>query len=618
MFFKRLLATKYWLGSRFIPKRAGHYILKYNKLMDEIERERRTAFCVGRINDKANCVTKNKIIPRVPCDYGVLVDGPFATSYSLAECNRSLAKGMLEIGHEASLSDYASQHFATVDDLAANGIDADLAYDRSREIHVYLRNTYPPKVRGMNGEFNAYSCYGWEETRFLPEYVSVFNEKLDAVFTTSNFVTKVLQDSGVTVPVFTVGNGVDNWERAAEQPYEVPHKKFVFLHVSSCFPRKSPEVVVSAYEKAFTCDDDVTLIIKTFKNPHNHITELIEERKAQNPKFPDLRLIEDDLSIGQLKSLVNQSDIAVLPSRGEGFGLPHAQAFLSGIPIVTVNWSGPADFCSKDSAFFVDYKLSKAQSHFAIEQSLWADPDPDHLMRVMKEVVDVPKARLKRMADTGRDIILCTYTWKAVAERIDRVVRNLPDMPAVPALNVGWISSWNVRCGIAEYSSYELINFPVPVTVLACEDVNFAKDGENVVRCWRKYDSLGKLKNVVSEKKFNVVVIQYHPGFFDENELSDLIDYLHGLNSVVVAVLHNTSKLSCLNKLALADRLLVHSIDDVNHLKNIGIVENVALYQLGVYIPEFCRADFYGKIGGGILLLQLLAFAFRTRGCARL
>ena len=69
-----------------------------------------------------------------------------------------------------------------------------------------------------------------------------------------------------------------NWMVAHPKNLNLGAKSFRFLHISSCFPRKGIQVLLEAYGEAFTINDDVSLIIKTFRNPHNnYAAKLIED-----------------------------------------------------------------------------------------------------------------------------------------------------------------------------------------------------------------------------------------------------------------------------------------------------------------------------------------------------
>ena len=67
----------------------------------------------------------------------------------------------------------------------------------------------------------------------------------------------------------------------------------------------------------------------------------------------------------ELAALYGLADCYVHPSRGEGFGLPVAEAMLAGVPVISVAWSGLADFVSEETAVTVPYTLVAAESHLA-------------------------------------------------------------------------------------------------------------------------------------------------------------------------------------------------------------------------------------------------------------
>ena len=163
--------------------------------------------------------------------------------------------------------------------------------------------------------------YGWEEGELPADWVAHFNQHLHGITTMSRFVSKVLVDNGVTVPQVVAGVGVDHWERVTPDPsYTLPESAsgFRFLHVSSCFPRKGIDVLLRAWGRAFIAEDDVTLIIKTFPNPHNEAHALLEMARDEDDGYPNVLLIEDDLTNEELKALMMACDALVAPSRGEG------------------------------------------------------------------------------------------------------------------------------------------------------------------------------------------------------------------------------------------------------------------------------------------------------------
>ena len=83
-----------------------------------------------------------------------------------------------------------------------------------------------------------------------------------------------------------------------------------------------------------------------------------DDFRKNNPLFPKVELIYDDLTDEDLKALYLQSDLLIAPSRAEGFGLPIAEAMKLGIPVITTAWGGQMDFCNHQNSWLIDFKLS--------------------------------------------------------------------------------------------------------------------------------------------------------------------------------------------------------------------------------------------------------------------
>jgi glycosyltransferase involved in cell wall biosynthesis len=65
-------------------------------------------------------------------------------------------------------------------------------------------------------------------------------------------------------------------------------------------------------------------------------------------------------------------DCFVLPTRGEGWGLPIFEAMAMGLPVIATNWSGQVDFMNENNAFpiRVDKLVPSWGSDFLTEQVL--------------------------------------------------------------------------------------------------------------------------------------------------------------------------------------------------------------------------------------------------------
>jgi len=529
------------------------------------------------------------------------IEGPFDSSYSLALLNRETARALDMLGHRVALhSTEGPGDFPPRDAFLQANEDLARLHAECRKVSqegsdVVSRNLYPPRVSDMKGRLNLLHHYAWEESGFPLEWADDFSVYLDGVTCLSDHVQKVLIDHGVTSRLSVSGCGVDHWERIApDHNFTVEGKSFRFLHVSSCFPRKGADLLLQAYGRSFSAKDDVTLIIKTHPNPHNEIRKWLADAKADRQDFPDVLIIEDDLADSQLKALYHQCHVLVAPSKAEGFGLPIAEAMLSGLPVITTAWGGQLDFCDDNSAWLIDYDFEAAQSHFGVFDSAWARPRVEDLAERMRELYEMSPGERQQRAAVGRTRLMENFRWCDVAERLVLAARQCAETPSVSSPRIGWVTTWNTRCGIAGYSEHLVRNMSSEVTILAPRNqARTATDEENVLRCWSigDDDDLSGLQSVIDDRNFDTVVIQFNYGFFSFDHLNGLLAKLLDDGRTVVVVLHSTTdptghankRLEMLREtLSRCARILVHALPDLNRLKLLGLVRNVTLFPHGV------------------------------------
>lgn len=530
------------------------------------------------------------------------IEGPFDSSYSLALLNRETARALELLGHHVvlhsteGLGDFPPNPAFLIANPDIASLQARDGAIPEIEADITSRNLYPPRVADMNCRFNFLHHYAWEESGFQQDWVDDFNTHLHGITCLSRHVGKILIDHGVTVPMSVSGCGVDHWERVIAHPsFKVKGKPFRFLHVSSCFPRKGADSLLKAYGQAFSCQDECTLIIKTFPNPHNQIHIWLAEARANQPDFPDVEIIEDDLTDAQLKALFEQCHVLVAPSRAEGFGLPMAEAMLSGIAVITTGWGGQLDFCNEESAWLIDYSFASAVTHFKLFDSVWAEPNIAHLAETMREVFEIPPAARNQRAANGRRFLLEKFRWPQVAARLVDSARTWARMPAPTEPRIGWVSTWNTRCGIASYSSQLIESLPTEVRVFAARAHELTQiDGPEVERCWDcgEDDSLAELSSCIEDQRIDTLVVQFNYSFFNLELFGRFVNQQLDAGRTVLVMMHSTSDpvhvlphkrlMKVRNALARCQRILVHAPADLNRLKALGLVENVALFPHGI------------------------------------
>lgn len=558
-------------------------------------------------------------------DGGWRIEGPFDRHYSLALVNREFARALIAAGEPVTLhSTEGDGDFAPAAAfLAAEPVLA-AAWERGRQpgqasqAAVTTRNCYPPRVSAMAGVERWLLSYGWEESGFPRAWAQAFNRQLSGITLMSQFVRQVLENSGVRVPMAVVGLGADHVLRAAAEPDALPLRReadcFSFVHVSSGFPRKGLDALLQAWALAFAAGDGVRLVVKTFANPHNRFGEELAAWRQQHPQAAPVVHVEQELSDGALRALYELADALVGVARGEGFGLPLAEAMLLGVPVVCSAHGGQRDFCSPETAWLVDWQYAPAQSHFGVFNSVWAEPVVDDLVRQLRAVKAAPAAERAAKVAAAQALIGSKYRWQDAVARLQAARSTLaPAMLRRTPQRVALVSSWNTRCGIADYARAQAQCFaPAALRVFANvvgEDEAAAAaevvrgdglDGLTVTRCWQSggADSLEALEAALTAWAPEVLLLQFNFGFFELAALERLLLRLQAQGCACHVVLHATrdvywgevekSLRHAQRGLAGCRRLMVHAVDDLNRLKAMALDERAML--VGHGLPDFGAA----------------------------
>jgi len=127
------------------------------------------------------------------------------------------------------------------------------------------------------------------------------------------------------------------------------------------------------------------------------------------------RQISDD----SLGSLYRSADCFVLPTRGEGWGLPILEAMACGLPVIATDWSGQTEFFHSGVGYPLRVRrlvAANAKCPYYLGWR-WADPDEEHLIALMRYVYEHPDEARQVGARAAQEAAAC-WTWAHAAERI--------------------------------------------------------------------------------------------------------------------------------------------------------------------------------------------------------
>jgi len=306
--------------------------------------------------------------------------------------------------------------------LRRQGVEVAVGTDRNRMIrnakkHKVLIYHHSPDTLDIRNERKQFQTIivntVWETTRIPKRWVGPINQA-DAVCVPSLHNKQALRNSGIKIPIYLVPHGVHARSftpRKKKLPSKKNRERFVFISVFGFQHRKNPEALLRAYWEEFSASDNVLLIIKTngyapYENKH-WIRNRIQTYKAGlnlRKSTAPIKIITGHIHAKSLRNLYARAHAFVLPTRGEGVGLPFLEAMASGLPVIATAWGGQMDFLNNKNAFLVNYQLqppvlsmnrrssiSRQFCHlFAETGQLWAEPDIGSLRRQMRTAYENP------------------------------------------------------------------------------------------------------------------------------------------------------------------------------------------------------------------------------------
>lgn len=131
--------------------------------------------------------------------------------------------------------------------------------------------------------------------------------------------------------------------------------QYIFINLGKFEKRKGHDVLVEAFNKAFTQADNVKLVMC----PHNpflneqelsHWVNLYKGSKLGN-KIGILPQVETH---NEVAAIMRGSDCGVFPSRAEGWNLELLEMMACGKPVIATNYSAHTEFCNEKNTMLIE------------------------------------------------------------------------------------------------------------------------------------------------------------------------------------------------------------------------------------------------------------------------
>lgn len=255
---------------------------------------------------------------------------------------------------------------------------------------------------------------------FPPEWVRQAN-RMDEVWVPSEFNRQGFLRCGLKRPIHLMPLGVDvSYFHPGIRTVPNPAGEFVFL---SCFEwgeRKEPWLLLKAFNQAFSAREPVRLVCKVInRDPEVRVQEEIRRLRLSPSGGRISYLFNLEFPHYQLGSLYRSADCFVAVSRGEGWDMPLMEAMACGLPAIATDWGAHTEYVHEGIAYPLRSRPpvpAHAKCPYYVGFS-WADPDPEHLRHLLREVYEDRGEARRRGLAAAREMAE-RWTWQSAVRKI--------------------------------------------------------------------------------------------------------------------------------------------------------------------------------------------------------
>ena len=356
-----------------------------------------------------------------------------------ASCGRSYIKALIDSGNDVKIKAVSFEEARPDIGEFTTYIKPNISDSQDFEFNiVHLTPEHFP-TNYVPGKINI-GLTVWETTK-IPKYWVECCNKMDAIIVPCKWNKSVFIDSGVTVPIYVVPHVVDLGNPSKIQEFQVdgvPDDVFKFYSIWQFTERKDPVSLLKAYWHAFSKDDKVALIIKTYRSNYSDsetkaVVDTIQRIKQSMVMTPEqghapVYLVTSMLSYDEVLGLHKYGDCFVSFARAEGFGLPMAEAAVLGKPVITTGFGGVLEFLNDDNSLLTNYTLTPVSGMPHIPwytgDQLWAQVDVKHGSDLMKRIY-THKDLYDRLSKKALRTVKPALTYEVIADKFNKVLHLL-------------------------------------------------------------------------------------------------------------------------------------------------------------------------------------------------
>lgn len=221
---------------------------------------------------------------------------------------------------------------------------------------------------------------------------------------------------GVSTPSFVIPYGVHlptlqpQAKQQLHHTYGIPDTTPIVLFLSRLHPKKRPDLLIEALSQLASQNRNFHLIVAGSGEPDyvNYLTNLISSLGLQSQTTMTGFVTGNDKDL-----LLQGSDLFVLPSFSENFGIAVAEAMGAGLPvIITPDVQIAPDIAAEKAGLIVEGEVGAVQDAIA---QLLASPELRH-----------------QLGENGKHLVNHRYCWNAIASQLSNIYRSIVEQQPIP------------------------------------------------------------------------------------------------------------------------------------------------------------------------------------------
>jgi len=273
---------------------------------------------------------------------------------------------------------------------------------------------------------NKYVAFPIFELDILEKFEINHINSADHVAVCSKWAQQILINNNITKPISVVPLGVDQ-DIFDETKYEkASNDKYIFSNIGKWEHRKSHDILIECFNRAFTEKDDVELWLVTenpflSKEQNNYWHSLVMNSKLKNK----IKMFGRLATQTDVAKLIQYTHCGIYISKAEGWNLELLETISMNKPVIATNYSGHTEFCNTHNSYLVDIENTEKaiDNQWFFGTGNWASLDK----KEKDQIIDYMKYVYTNRIDHNPGYLETKqiYSWKNSAEAVSQCISSI-------------------------------------------------------------------------------------------------------------------------------------------------------------------------------------------------